>query len=718
MTTTEVPAQRRQREAISQIQAGAPALVLGRGDWLNSLLVFAAAALALLLADVAALRLHSGAYVVAIGNYRDKPFLERANYQETAPDGTTYRWTTGDSTLRLNQVGVARRAFLTLDLGGRPEPAVLRLTLNDQPWGSVTAAAQPRRYILLLPPDPPADLVIGLRSPTFSVPGDSRKLGVKVEGFTLTLARTAAPLPMPAQYLAQLAIVLAIQLAAARLGWRARAQALVALALALALAALLSGELLLAFAYLPRLAGSALALAALTWLLLPLAERMATPAATYEGAPYEDVGEMRVLWALMLGACAIRLVGVMEPTFAGQDLGLNLGRLFKTIVGQMVVIAGSSEFANGQTIYPPGPYLAALPGAVVIGDYGSLLQAILAILDGATAFLIALLARRLGGNRTAARFALLLYASSIPAFAALQFGFAAQIFGQWFTAPLALLLVASPRAPRPRTWVLATVLLLLGMFSHIGVAILGITWMGLTLLLTLPRARSSAMWGMALMTIGGLLALSLLYIDIAAFTLSHAAGTVAERSGAGLPGATPLLLKGALLAYSEVGLALLPLGLALIYRGAYPHYLSDDRPFASAAPELVEGQGRRPTTHGRREAEQRAGEIRNTRYGPPSFVHRRQGGWGRRVVPLALLLTALLFFVVDLALAVQVRYFYFALPLALAAIAIVLGRIAARGRWARATAWALVLVLLLQGAAAWFTAAFGTVEISMTPLTH
>jgi hypothetical protein len=217
MTTTEVPARRR-INTLTQVQASAPPLARGRGGWFNSLLVFLAAALLLLLADMAALRLHSGAYVVAIGNYRDKPFLERANYQEAAPDGTTYRWTTGDSTLRLHGLDVARRAYLTLDLGGRPEPAELRLTLNDQPWASVTSAAQPRRYTLLLPPDPPAELAIGLRSPTFNAAGDSRELGVKVQGFTLTLVRAAAPLPAPAHYLAQIAIVLAALLTAVRMG--------------------------------------------------------------------------------------------------------------------------------------------------------------------------------------------------------------------------------------------------------------------------------------------------------------------------------------------------------------------------------------------------------------------------------------------------------------------------------------------------------------------
>ncbi|MFL5804055.1 MAG: hypothetical protein ACJ8CR_20215, partial [Roseiflexaceae bacterium] len=62
--------------------------------------------------------------------------------------------------------------------------------------------------------------------------------------------------------------------------------------------------------------------------------------------------------------------------------------------------------------------------------------------------------------------------------------------------------------------------------------------------------------------------------------------------------------------------------------------------------------------------------------------------------------------------------FYFALPLALAAIAILLGRVAARGRWARRVGWVLVLALLLQGAIAWSGAAFGEIQISMTPLTH
>ena len=74
--TTEVPARRRITTG-TQVQAGARGVTFRRGDWLNGLLIFVVSALALLVADVTALRLHSGAYVVPIGNYRDKPFLER-----------------------------------------------------------------------------------------------------------------------------------------------------------------------------------------------------------------------------------------------------------------------------------------------------------------------------------------------------------------------------------------------------------------------------------------------------------------------------------------------------------------------------------------------------------------------------------------------------------------------------------------------------------------
>lgn len=631
-------------------------LTLDRHIWLRSLLLFVLAAVVLFVADSAVLRMHSGDYVEAIGHYRDKPFLQAANNQEVEESGTSYRWTTSESTMSFSELGPANSAQLVLHLGGRPQAGELELTLNGQPWTSLTATVEPRHYVLDLPIPLPDSIVIGLGGDTFKVDGDPRELGVKIVGFELQLTRPSIPFPVTTQYLAQVGILLAAAFASLRLLWSARAQAILLAALAIILALVMGSELLLGYAYFMPLAYSAIWLAGITWLFLPLAERYAYKQTNI------TIREIHILWALMLGACALRLSGIMYPTYAGQDLHLNLSRLYRTIMGQLIVIAPSSEFANGITIYPPGPYLTTMPGSLAISNYGLLMQGLMGTLDGSSAFFVALIARKLGGSMRAGIFALLMYSVSLPTFAVLQFGFSAQVFGQWFTAPLFLLLLHSRQAPKPLTWLFVAFLSMFGWYSHIGVAILAVTWIAYALLLTLLHDRRSAITGMVMMTALGLLAVALLYIDIAPTTLSHAGNTVTSDDKGWYPGLTPLLWKGSLLAYTEVGLFLLPVGLLLI---AW-----------------------------------------------------RKDGWGRKVAPLAIILTALTYFYVDIAWLMQVRYFYFALPLAIPAIAIALSRIANRGPLGRTAAWVLVALIVLQGAMAWYGTTFGEIRISMTPLTH
>ncbi len=629
--------------------------VLTRAAGGGSLLVFLVAALLLFAANVAFLWLRPIRYQVDVGNYRDKFFLTQANRQETAADGSTYRWTEEDSYLWLTQIGVAPHALLTLDLGGRPEPGSLALTLNRQPWVAITTHTAPRRYTFLLPPAPPDELLVGLHSSRLNAPDDPRILGTKIAGFSLAFPRGPLPLPTLAHYLAQLGLILSVQVTAVRLGWHWRGQALLVGGVALALAALLGYALLFAYAYILRLAVGGAALAGLTWLLLPIAERRLT----WMGG----VHTIRLLWAVMLLACAVRLVGVFYPTFDGQDLGLNLKRLIMTVNGNLVIIAWSGEFADGWTIYPPGPYLTLMPGITLTHDMGSFLQGALATMDGATTFLIAMLTYRLGGKRTAAIGAMLLYASNIAAFGTMTYGFSAQIFGQWLTTPIALILLAPGALRSPRAWGLATLLLLIGVFSHIGVAILGFTWFGLLLLILLLRPHRTLLWAGGFLVGGALLALALLYSHIAAFTLTHAGSVVQDHASAfTLKGATPLLWKGTRLVYTEIGLLLLLPGLLFIVR---------DRPALE-----------------------------------------------RLAVPLAWFLTALLFFLVDLILALQVRYFYFALPLAVSAIGIWLGRLVVHGRLGRLVAWVLLAALFLQGVALWYSTTMGDGKITMTPLTH
>jgi hypothetical protein len=255
----------------------------------------------------------------------------------------------------------------------------------------------------------------------------------------------------------------------------------------------------------------------------------------------------------------------------------------------------------------------------------------------------------------------LLYAGSYTALAALNFSFSAQIFGQWLSVPIALVLLADGARPSRRAWLLATILLAFGVFSHIGVAILGFGWMGVfVVLLLLGGARRELVWPALLGGALAALAFGLLYIEIAAITLSHL-GTIAERDDTGpLPGLTPLFLRGLQLAYGEAGLALLPLGLLLFARG-----------------------------------------VR-----------------GRLALPYAWLLVALAFLGVDLLLGAQVRYFYFALSLVVALLGLFLGRLAQRGAAGRVAAWGLALAVAVPNLLLWLDKAFADGRISMTPLTH
>jgi hypothetical protein len=504
----------------------------------------------------------------------------------------------------------------------------------------------------MLPLRAAAQLAIGIDSATIAEPRSDRRLGIKIEGFTIQILRDSTMAPPLRYFLWQSVLLLAAQLIALRLGWRWHWPAALLAALALVGALLLGATLLLAYAYLSRLALAAAILTALTWGGLALAERRLG----WAGHPRD----LRMLWVIALAACTIRLFGVLYPTFGGQDLRLNLERLAKTSDGQMFIIDDSSEFAGGLTIYPPGPYLAVLPGLVVTSDQSALLQGTLALLDGFSAFMIGLLARRLGGNRQAAMLAAVMYLASYSAFSALAYGFSAQIFGQWLTAPIALVLLAEGALRSWRSWLIAALLLLIGLFSHIGVAVLGVTWLGLLALLT---ARPYRWRPIILLALAGALALVLLYIDIAPTMFAHATGKVVTRhAGKFLPGAQPLLLKGALLAYTSVGLALAPLGLALLARS------------------------------------------RALRQSWP--------------VPAALLATMLLYFAVDLQFAVQVRYFYFGLPLALAAIGVLLGTLAARVRWAGVVVWSLLALFLFQHLLLWFQVTFADGKFSLTPLTH
>ncbi len=631
---------------------------------------FALTALALLAANLAFLNLHPGNYTVDVGNFRDFIFVDGA-YQQEVVDGASYRWTTAQTTLTIDRPDTGPHAALTLHLGGRPTSGTVKLAVDGHPFGGFLTDTAPRRYALLLPDDPSPPARLAIQSDTFSAPGDPRRPGVRLDGFTVAILNDAPRFPAAPQILAQIVVLACLLLIARRLDWRPAAQSALGVLAAIGLAALLASEFLLASSYLLRLAGAAVALALLTRGVLPLFERLALDDPAPPGAPsWGTRREMRLLWALMIAACVIRLGPILYPTFGGQDLDRNVNRFIMTITGQLVIIAPSAEFARGLTIYPPGPYLALMPLALMLRDLDVTLQGPLALLDGTTAFLTALIARRLGAGPHGARLALVLYAGNLAAFAGLSYSFSAQVFGQWFTAPIALVLMASLGvAPRPRTWLLVALLTLMALLSHIGVAFLAGAWMVLAVGVVSLAHRRLVWQGATILALAGAFAFGLLYIEIFAETLRHATAEVLPgEAGALFPGYRPLMINGLRLAYSDPGLALIPLGIALALNRA-------------------------------------PGET--------------WSGIVRRQAPvLAALLAVALYWLVALRLDVQVRFFYFSLPFVLAAMGLALGRLADRGTAGRIVGWALTLAVAIPPTLLWFQATLADGKIPLTPLTH
>ncbi|NJM06957.1 hypothetical protein HC891_13460 [Candidatus Gracilibacteria bacterium] len=627
----------------------------GASSWRSGLWLFLLGALLIFAVDCLGFWLLNDSYQMNAGTFRARYFLDGVSSVEQSADGQSYRWTLPEATIRFTTSSVSDASVLTLTLGPRPDAAVANLSLGGSALVAVPLDDADRHIRLLLPPETPNAFTIGLSVAPLQVAGDNRTLGMLLRSFGLEVPQGGFRPPSLPLYFAQLVMLLALLITSVRLRWSPPAQALAVLFVIVLPALRLVSDGLAAQPYAQQMALAFCALAALTWFVLAIADAVTPDAA--------QRAEIRVLWSIALLACLLRLMAVLYPTFNGQDIPLNVRRLMRVIDGDLIIVAGSSEFAGGQTIYPPLPYIAAMPLLLIFDNASKTLQAFLAVVDGTTALFVGLLARRLGGSLMAGRSAALLFAGSYAALAALNYSFSAQIFGQWFTAPIALLLLAPGAYAQTRRWLAACLLLLFAMLSHIGVAILAVAWMGLLALLSLWPPNRHGWWrlGLYLGTLG--LAVIFLYSPVLTLILGHAGRTTGSRlnDALSLPGLTPGLWRGLWHAFNQIGGALAALGLVLVL--------------------------------GRSE--------------------RRQ-----RDVIIAAIGAALLFLAVNVFFGLQVRYFYFLVPLAFATAGVLLGTIAGRGRIGKTVAWSLTVALVLFTVIDWVLTAFYDGKLTMTVLTH
>ncbi|HEU5012127.1 MAG TPA: hypothetical protein VFT66_06260 [Roseiflexaceae bacterium] len=573
--------------------------------------------------------------------------------------GVAFRWTAGESHVRISETGAGEQ-LLILDLGAPPpvpSASTFTIQLGEERSATLPVGTQPRRYMLLVPPDVFrfGMLTVGMSSNTVSVPPDPRAVGLRFQSATLRTVGQSWTWPAWALFGAQ---VLLLALAAALL-WRVGIPPLwigVTLALgALALALLYAQQLLIAQPYVLRFCVAMAMLVALTFWLLPHAER----ALGWVGAR----PMIRAVWGITALACVIRLAGALFPLFTGYDLGLNTDRLIKVLSGMLVITRPSIEFRNGITVYPPGPYLAFLPALLLGLKPFMVVQGCIALFDGLATLPTALLARRLGASPRATLFVALLYAAIPVNLTALWFGLTAQVFGQALMMPLALALLSAMERSDWRMWLVAGALLLMALLSHIGVAILAVAWLGLVwLLLRLRRTVSVQTWW-RMTAVGAascLISVLLIYADVAALHVEQALAVGEKVASREYTPAYNLILRGFQIAFSELGFVLLVPALVLL------------------------------------------------RY------RRLPRGSGELIG--AALVTMTIFWAIEMYSGLQVRYMYFLTPIACLAIATALDALSTRGTIARYLAWLVVVFIVGQSSAAWLYSAFADMQMSMVSL--
>jgi toxin CptA len=572
-----------------------------------------------------------------------------------------YRWSSGDSRIDFDPVAAGGPLGLTLRLGPPPPQlaaAGFVLGFGARPFATLPSDARPRQYHLLVPRDAPRldGLTVTLQSHIVSSQADPRPVGLRFESATLGVVGARARWPAPGLILAQTALLLLGGLLLRRLAVPPAAAVVSLGLLALAILVLRDAHDLLIYRYLARLAVALALLAGLTYWLLPQAERRLA----WLGPP----PLVRALWGITILACLIRLAGALYPLFSGFDLGLHVDRLMRNMTGRLVITYRSLEFHNGITVHPPGPNLAFMPGLLLGFAPPLLMQSAVALVDGLGALAIGALARALGARPRAALLATLLYAAVPVGLTALWWGLIAQVFGQALMALLALALLAALREPRRvAPWAVAATLLSVAALSHIGVTIVAFTWLSLAWLMLARRGAAPAgAWRrltLALAVSGGA-GVALLYIDVAALKIQQFSTVGREILAEGYKPYYALIWRGFLIAFHPLVLLLLPAGLLLLLRRRLP----------IGSPELVLG-------------------------------------WVG---------AALIFLLVEITTGLQVRYIYFLTPLACILAGLLLDRLAVRGAAAQRVAWTIAVLLLAQGSAAWLTAAFEDLRMSMVSL--
>jgi hypothetical protein len=666
-----------------------------RGAWLLLLLPL------LFVANLVSLYLHGGSYHVEMGDGVDKLLFHNVYSTEEDPQGQRYRWTRGESTLHIQSFASVSGAWLTLNIGGLPDalpvPRPLQLTLDSGEHTSTTTTLpvthMARKVSLLLPPDALHDgtLEVGLSSERSRVEPDPRRLGVRIDGFTLHWFPGTLALPTWPMLLVQWCLVVSI----IAIGWRLTLPRWSLFALGagtvLALGWMTGQQLLVAGSWQNRLLLATAALLALFWSTLPLLQRM-LPAET-------ATADLRWLWLITLLSFVIRMGGVLYPPFDSHDWYIHRDRIYDFIGGSMLVYDHPAEFSKKLTIVPSAPYILYQPFTLLVNNVVVAMQGVYAMFDSLVPLFLGLFVRRTGGSGRAACFAALLVALFPLNFTALWWGFGPQVIGQTLVMLMALFVVYDhspdsdyhnrPFGHSSTFWVLAMVVFVVLLLTHIGAGILGgFCLAGYTVLRFIFHRREPLYWKWGVLLIAsGILVTFLLYIDVIALQLRGLSGNQN-------------------LGWDEGDIFRVIWSLESLYISFKP----------LVAPLLLLDTTEPGMSHLAATALVVVPALALPLLSLVYLVRAVHSPY--RWLVMSWIGSGALFFLIDLLFGLQVRYAYFVMPMVVAGLALLLDRLSVRHWAALLVAWCLILLVGIAGLNPWVEGIFMGIKPSLRGLTH
>jgi hypothetical protein len=425
----------------------------------------------------------------------DTPFLDNFNDSEPAQlpdrpwytaDTPPYRWTRDTSTVTLPGIGGDLWLLRVSAASGRPDGSPVTgvwRSAGNLPV-SLQIDAQPRTYMILGRTDPSGDLRLTFETPRLNVATDPRILGMPVFR-VVALPIGTAPYRPSWMTLAWLAGALT---GAAAILHRAHAPTTITALSVLATVLLFAWMIATRRMDLTIVAPTAAVLIWVAYVLIPL-----IAAALTATQPAEDAATAAGVTA---GAWFVRMAGMVHPYALTSDLGLHVNNLADVARGILLFTEGLPCRAGaGPQPYPPGGYLALLPFVLLTGvDRAALtllVQSGTALLESSTTAIIWLLLRRADADRRAALYGALLYAVAPPILRSYSVGEMANLLAQAWVAPLMIWLTQTRDTVSWRAALVGTMLTLIILLSHGGVALSTGATLAVWLLLYTIRQRPS-----------------------------------------------------------------------------------------------------------------------------------------------------------------------------------------------------------------------------------